>query len=122
MASRPRVPRPNPDPPMKSAAFLLLVSLAAGDRHGYALRKEVAERSEGSVRLGPASLYRALDILLQSGFIEESGRRPVKELDDERRRYYRLTERGRQALRAETRRLEALAAAARAVIPARARP
>ena len=112
---------PRPLPPMKAAAFLLLISLAAGDRHGYALRKEVAERSEGSVRLGPASLYRQIASLLESGLIEESGRRPARALDDERRRYYRLTERGRRALRAETHRLESLAAAARAVIPVRTR-
>ncbi len=107
-------------PPMKPAAFLLLVSLAAGDRHGYALRKEVAERSDGGVRLGPASLYRQISSLLESGFIEESGRRPARELDDERRRYYRLTTLGRQALKTETHRLETLAAAARAVMPIRA--
>jgi DNA-binding PadR family transcriptional regulator len=105
---------------MKPAAFLLLVSLAAGDRHGYALRKDVAERSSGSVRLGPASLYRQIATLLESGLIEESGRRPARELDDERRRYYRLTPIGRQALKLEAHRLESLAAAARAVIPVRA--
>ena len=99
----------------------MLISLAAGDRHGYALRKDVAERSGGSIRLGPASLYRGIEGLLATGLIEESGRRPAPELDDERRRYYKITERGRQALRVEAARLEALAAAARAVIPARAR-
>lgn len=107
--------------PLKPAAFLLLVSLAAGDRHGYALRREVAKRSGGAVRLGPASLYRTIATLLEEGFIEESERRPAPELDDERRRYYRITDAGRQALRAETNRLESLAAAARAVMPARTR-
>jgi DNA-binding PadR family transcriptional regulator len=107
---------------VKPAAFLLLVSLAAGDRHGYALRKEVAERSQGRIRLGPASLYRTIAMLLEEGWIEESGRRPAPELDDDRRRYYRITERGRQVLRAETSRLEALAAAARAVMPVRVKP
>ena len=116
------MPRPNrfdADPPLKPAAFLLLVSLAAGDRHGYALRREVAERSAGAIRLGPASLYRTIATLLQDRLIDESERRPAPELDDERRRYYRITDKGRQALRAETHRLEALAAAARAVMPLR---
>jgi DNA-binding PadR family transcriptional regulator len=106
---------------MKPAVFLLLVSLAGGDRHGYALRKDVAARSRGQVRLGPASLYRAIETLLESGLIVESGRRPVAELDDERRRYYRITDRGRRALAAETRRLEEMAAAARAAIAQRAK-
>jgi len=122
MSSRASSTRRGPDPPLKPATFLVLVSLAAGDRHGYALRKDVAERSGGSIRLGPASLYRTIGTLLADGLIEESGRRPAPELDDERRRYYRITERGRRALRAEISRLEALAAAARAVIPARVKP
>ena len=122
MPSRTKLSRAVPDPPLKPATFLLLVSLAAGDRHGYALRKEVANRSHGSIRLGPASLYRTLVALLEQGLIEASGRRPAPELDDERRRYYRITERGRQSLRAEASRLEALAAAARAVIPVRVKP
>jgi DNA-binding PadR family transcriptional regulator len=107
---------------LKPAAFLILVSLSAGDRHGYALRKEVAERSNQSVRLGPASLYRTLATLLDDGLIEESERRPARELDDERRRYFRITDRGRRVLRAEVQRIEALAAAARAVLPSRAKP
>jgi DNA-binding PadR family transcriptional regulator len=120
MPSPSRVIRSGGGPPMKPAAFLLLVSLAAGDRHGYALRKEVAERSAGAVRLGPASLYRQIAALLEGGLIEESERRPARALDDERRRYYRLTSLGRQSLKVETQRLETLAAAARAVIPIRA--
>lgn len=115
----PRPAKRDPDQPLKPAAFLLLVSLAARDRHGYALRREVAERSHGAIRLGPASLYRTIGTLLQDRLIEESERRPAPELDDERRRYYRITDKGRRTLRAETHRLEALAAAARAVIPVR---
>ena len=105
---------------MKPAMFFLLVSLAAGDRHGYALRKDVAARSLGQVRLGPASLYRAIATLVEDRLIAESSRRPAAELDDERRRYFKITDRGRRKLAAEARRLEALAAAARAVIGARA--
>jgi DNA-binding PadR family transcriptional regulator len=96
--------------------FLILVSLAAGERHGYALKKDVASRTQGKVRLGPATLYRTLAALLDEGLIEESGRRPAPELDDERRRYYRITDRGRRVAAAETRRLEALVSAARAAV------
>jgi DNA-binding PadR family transcriptional regulator len=103
-------------PPLKSSVLFLLVSLAAGDKHGYALRKDVASRSSGTVRLGPATLYRTLASLLADGVIEESGRRPAPELDDERRRYYRLTDRGRRLLASEVRRLEKLTAAARAAV------
>ena len=119
MAARSNVRLPEP---LKPGALLVLITLAAGDRHAYALRKEVAERSGGGVRLGPASLYRTIAALLEDRLIEESGRRPTPELDDERRRYYRITERGRHALRAETERLEALAAAARAAMLIRAKP
>jgi DNA-binding PadR family transcriptional regulator len=105
---------------MKPAMFFLLVSLAAGDRHGYGLRKDVAARSQGQVRLGPASLYRSIATLVDQGLIAESSRRPAAELDDERRRYFKITDRGRRKLAAEARRLEALAAAARDVIGARA--
>ncbi|HSC25834.1 MAG TPA: PadR family transcriptional regulator [Vicinamibacterales bacterium] len=103
-------------PPLKPAVLFLLVSLAAGEKHGYALRKDVVSRSGGRVRLGPATLYRTLAFLLEDGAIEESGRRPVPELDDERRRYYRLTDRGRRMLRSEVARLEQLAASARAIL------
>jgi DNA-binding PadR family transcriptional regulator len=99
--------------------FLMLVSLAGGDRHGYALRKEIATRSQGGVRLGPASLYRTIAALVDAGLIAESGRRPAPELDDDRRRYYRITDRGRRVLATEVRRLEDLVAAARAVGMAR---
>jgi DNA-binding PadR family transcriptional regulator len=114
-------PRPDESPPLKPSVFLLLVSLAASEKHGYALRKDVASRSGGSVRLGPATLYRTLAMLLEDGVIDESGRRPAPELDDERRRYYRLTDRGRRLLGAEITRLEKLAASARAVILQRGR-
>jgi DNA-binding PadR family transcriptional regulator len=106
-------------PPLKPAMFLMLVSLAGGDRHGYALRKEIATRSQGGVRLGPASLYRTIAALVDAGLIAESGRRPAPELDDDRRRYYRITDRGRRVLATEVRRLEDLVAAARAVGMAR---
>jgi DNA-binding PadR family transcriptional regulator len=106
---------------MKPATFLLLVCLAGGERHGYVLRKEVAARSNGAIRLGPASLYRTIAALLDEGWIVESGHRPAPELDDERRRYYRITDRGRRALAAEASRLEHLAACARDAMMQRAK-
>jgi DNA-binding PadR family transcriptional regulator len=103
-------------PPLKPLVFLLLVSLAAGERHGYALKKEVIARTAGKVRPGPATLYRTLAELADGGLIEESARRPAPELDDERRRYYRITQRGRRVLLDEARRLEGLVSAARSAV------
>jgi DNA-binding PadR family transcriptional regulator len=115
MTTTPRQ-RPTDRPPLKPVVFLVLVSLAAGERHGYAIKKDVAARTRGSVRLGPATLYRTLAGLLDDGLIEESARRPAPALDDERRRYYRITERGRRVMTAEACRLEQLAAAARSAV------
>ena len=112
----PRRDRATEPPPLKPLVFLLLVSLAAGERHGYALKKDVAARTGGKVRPGPATLYRTLAELLERGLIEESGRRPAPELDDERRRYYRISERGRKVVLAEARRLEGLVVAARSAV------
>lgn len=106
---------PAPEP-LKPLVFLLLVSLAAGERHGYALKKEIRARSGGKSGPGPATLYRTLAELVDLGLIEESERRPAPELDDERRRYYRITERGRRVVLAEARRLEGLVAAARTAV------
>lgn len=96
------------------AEFQILLALADRERHGYAIMREVARLSEGQTRLGPGTLYRAIKQLLTDGLIEESDERPDPELDDERRRYYRITGLGRRVARAEARRLEALLAAARA--------
>jgi DNA-binding PadR family transcriptional regulator len=103
-------------PPLKPLEFLLLLGLASGERHGYALKKDVVARTGGKVRPGPATLYRTLSALDDGGLIEESSRRPAPELDDERRRYYRITERGRRVVLAEARRLEGLVAAARTAV------
>lgn len=100
--------------PLKPATFLILLSLAEGERHGYALKKGVRERTRGQLELGPATLYRSLHQLQQAGLIEESDRRPAPELDDERRRYYRITPAGRRLAGAEARRLADLVGAARA--------
>ncbi|HKA91001.1 MAG TPA: helix-turn-helix transcriptional regulator [Haliangiales bacterium] len=99
--------------PLKPAHYLLLVVLADGDCHAYALKKEVALRTDGRVRLGPGTLHRALGWLLEATLVEESPDRPARTLDDERRRYYRLTPLGRRVAAAETERLAALVAAAR---------
>ena len=114
-APRPRTPAAEP-PALKPLEFLLLLGLAAGERHGYALKKDVVARTGGKVRPGPATLYRTLGALADGGLIEESARRPAPELDDERRRYYRITERGRRVVLAEARRLEGLVAAARTAV------
>jgi len=107
---------PTPDDllPLSRDALDVLVSLADGDRHGYAILQDIAERSGGRVRLSPSTLYAVVRRLLESGLIIESAERPDPEHDDERRRYYTLTAAGRQVARAEARRLEQLIADARA--------
>jgi DNA-binding PadR family transcriptional regulator len=93
---------------------LVLLALADGDAHGYSIRQQVLERSDGRLRLDPGSLYRAIGRLVDEGLIEESPETPADHNDDDRRRYYRLTPVGRRALAAEADRLEALAAQVRA--------
>ena len=102
-------------------SLLILASLAEGERHGYAIKKDVAARTGGEVRLGSTTLYRLLGQLLDDGLIEESDERPAAHLDDERRRYYRITSPGRRSLAAELRRLERLVLAARPSLAARSR-
>ncbi len=99
---------------MKPLHYLILVALIDGDRHGYAVKKEVERRTEGKVSPGAGSLYRAIRQLEEAGLIEESSWRPRPALDDERRRYFRVTARGKNAAAAETERLAALVRAARA--------
>ena len=91
--------------PLTPTVFEILLALADGQRHGYAIILEVEKRTDGRVRLRPGSLYRAIHRLIQQGLIEESGERPEESLDDERRRYYLLTDLGQQVARAEARRL-----------------
>ena len=102
-------------------SLLILASLAEGERHGYAIKKDVAARTGGEVRLGSTTLYRLLGQLLDDGLIEESDARPAAHLDDERRRYYRITAAGKRSLAAELRRLERLVLAARPSLAARSR-
>ena len=94
--------------PLSAAVFHMLLALVEGERHGYGIMQETARLSAGRVNLGPGSLYRLLRRLLDDGLIEESDERPVPELDDERRHYYRLTPFGLSVASAEAQRLAAL--------------
>jgi len=99
---------------MRSVEFHVLLALASEERHGYAILQEVAALTGGEVRLEPGTLYRALHRMLKDGWVAESARRPAADLDDERRRYYRLTPAGRRVAAAEAARLQRLVAVARA--------
>jgi DNA-binding PadR family transcriptional regulator len=99
--------------PLTPAVFHILITLADGETHGYAIMQEVARRSGGAVRLGPGTLYGAISRLLDDGIIEESDERPDPDRDDTRRRYYRLTKFGGRVLAGETDRLAGLIKAAR---------
>jgi DNA-binding PadR family transcriptional regulator len=94
--------------------FHILLSLAGEDRHGYAIIQDVAARTGGEVTLGPATLYRSIHRMLEQDLIVQTRERPAPELDDERRRYYRLTPFGRRIAEAEVRRLADLVRMARA--------
>ena len=113
-----RRPAAEPDPlsflPLPRDTFHILVSLADRDRHGYSVMQDVAERTDGTLRLSPSTLYASIKRLLAQGLIEELAERPDPRHDDERRRYYRLTRIGRRVAVAEARRLERLLSDARA--------
>ena len=99
--------------PLTPAMFHILLALADKERHGYEIMREVDERSEGKVRVGPGTLYGSIKRMLSDGLIEELDERPDPELDDERRRYYRLSDLGRRIAIAEAQRLERLVKSAR---------
>ena len=92
--------------PMTPAMFNILLALADGEKHGYAIMLEVEANTQGVVKMGPGTLYGSIKRMLASGLIEESDERPDPELDDERRRYYRLSGLGQRALRMEVTRIE----------------
>src|ERR1700726_1603654 len=92
--------------PLTPAVFHILLALADSERHGYGIMQEIAERTQGAMRMGPGTLYGSIKRMLADGLIEASAERPDTELDDERRRYYRLTDFGLRVLRAEAQRLE----------------
>jgi DNA-binding PadR family transcriptional regulator len=102
------VPDPGSFLPLKPNWFHILVSLSDREQHGYGIMQEVLERTKGTVRLWPATLYGTLKRLIDEGLIEESSERPHSEEDDARRRYYRLTKFGSKVLVAESDRLEQL--------------
>jgi DNA-binding PadR family transcriptional regulator len=99
--------------PLQAATFHILLALADADRHGYAIIQEVASRTSGEVRLSAGTLYRSIQRMLEQGLIDELRVRPAPELDDERRRYYRITSFGKAVARAETQRLAELLRLAR---------
>ena len=100
--------------PLPPATFHILLSLAVDDRHGYAIIQDVADRTDGGVRLSAGTLYRSIQRMLEQGLLEEILQRPAPEDDDERRRYYRITKFGEAVARAETQRLTSLVKLARA--------
>jgi DNA-binding PadR family transcriptional regulator len=94
--------------PLKPQWFHILLSLASGEQHGYAIMQDVLNRTSGKVRLWPATLYGSIKRLIEADLIEASDERPAPELDDARRRYYRLTPLGKRVLDAECDRLQEL--------------
>jgi DNA-binding PadR family transcriptional regulator len=94
--------------PLPSATLHILVALLGGEKHGYAIMGDVEQLSDGAVRMGPGTLYGSIKRMLADGLIEETTERPDPALDDQRRRYYRLTALGARVCRSELQRLEAL--------------
>lgn len=108
-------PTNNPEEllPLSPAVFHILLALADGERHGYSIMQEIAAQTDGRLRIGPTTLYRSIKQMLEVGLIAEVEERPDPALDDERRRYYRLTTFGQQVASAEARRLEQALSVAR---------
>jgi DNA-binding PadR family transcriptional regulator len=100
--------------PLPPATFHILMSVAEEDRHGYAIIQDVAARTEGALKLSAGTLYRSIQRMLEQGLLLETRARPAPELDDERRRYYRITAFGKATAKAEARRLTDLVKLARA--------
>ena len=99
--------------PLPPVTFHILLALADEDRHGYAIIKEVSQRTRGELTLSAGTLYRSIHRMLEQGLVVELRERPAPEEDDERRRYYRITKFGIEAAKAESRRLEQLVKLAR---------
>ena len=100
--------------PLPQAVFQILVALADQDRHGYAIMQDVAERTDGALKMSPGTLYGSIKRMLEQGLIVEIDSRPSPDEDDERRRYYRITQFGRDVAQAEADRLTVLLRQARA--------
>ncbi len=92
--------------PLTPAVFYILLALVDGEKHGYAIMKDVESQTDGRVKMGPGTLYGSIKRMLVAGLIQEVDERPDPELDDERRRYYRLTGMGEKMVAVESRRLE----------------
>ena len=101
--------------PLKPVDLLVLMTLARGERHGYGIVSDIAEQTEGRIKLVPGNLYAVLQRLGGKKLLEETDRRPAPDLDDRRRRYYAITAFGRQVVAAEARRLRSLVGAAEAM-------
>jgi DNA-binding PadR family transcriptional regulator len=99
--------------PLPASAMHIIVALAAGEKHGYAIMRDVEELSGGAVRMGPGTLYGSIKRMIDQGLLEETDERPDPALDDQRRRYYRLTDLGQRVGAAERVRLSRLLSAAR---------
>jgi DNA-binding PadR family transcriptional regulator len=100
--------------PLKPVEFLILMTVATGERHGYGIMLDIAQRTGGTVRLEAGGLYRSIRRLLADKLLTESARRPAADLDDERRRYYALSALGKRVLAAESLRLRELVRASEA--------
>ena len=109
-----QIPDPESLLPLTPAMFHILLALADAERHGYGIIKEVSMRTDGRVQMGPGTLYGLIKRMLAEGLIEESEERPDPETDDERRRYYRLTDFGHRVAAAEAQRLAQMVRVARA--------
>jgi DNA-binding PadR family transcriptional regulator len=105
--------KPSHPRPLSHAAIHILIALGPEERHGYAIMSEVERMTGGTTRIGPGTLYTTIKRMLADGLIEESDERPDQLLDDQRRRYYRLTAAGKAVAALEVRRLESLVASAR---------
>lgn len=99
--------------PLKRAEFHILLALAGGEQHGYSIMQEVESLTDGAIQLGPGTLYTTIKRMVDEGLIAESANRPDPALDDQRRRYYKLTDSGRLVVAAEARRLAQLVEVAR---------
>ena len=107
-------PRPETLLPLPTATFHILMSVADGERHGYAIIQDIEARTNGALRLSAGTLYRSIQRMLDQRLLAEVHERPAPEDDDERRRYYRITSRGRRAAAEEIRTLATLVRQARA--------
>src|ERR1700753_4308865 len=105
---------PHVPSPLSPPVFHILLALADGERHGYGIMQDVAQQTDNALQLGPGTLYGCLKRMLAAGLVEESDARPDPALDDERRRYYRMTVLGKRVVRAEAQRLAGAVTAARA--------